>query len=112
MTCCILHNLLLTHDGLDDKWDDRVDDVEMDEDEMQHISNFHLRVADLLRTNAPDRSRIGVHYFNCNTALALESNTTTNTEVIETDMSNYELQQHLSEHFQYLFMNNKIAWRK
>jgi hypothetical protein len=65
--CCILYNVLLHDDHLDDKWDNDDEDDEMDEEELTHIRKLLCRLArdEALR----DKSLVGNYYFNAQVRL-------------------------------------------
>jgi hypothetical protein len=69
----------VTQYSFEARWLDGQMDVEMDEEEIHHISNFHLRENSVLRHDGLDRTHVGVHFFNCNTGVAFASHNVANT---------------------------------
>jgi hypothetical protein len=104
--CCILHNMLLHEDHLDDKWDNDDENDEMDEEELTHIRKFRCRLArdEALR----DKSLVGNYYFNAQ--VRLDTSAPTNTEVRLTDLDYFNFKQYLIVHFKYLFDTNQVTW--
>jgi hypothetical protein len=94
-TCCILHNMILSHDGLDRRcnW--------LEEDgthEANHVFNkFRRRVRSTIRVNAnTDFSRVGSDAFAPNTVPVHMRG------VAEVETTHSELKHKLIEHFRYV----------
>ena len=108
-TCCILHNILLTVDGYDVRWENGVNwegqDGNHEADEMSSIFKRHRnRVAASITT---DFSSIGINAVANNYRIVHGDND--EEEVEETHSS---LKTKLIEHFCYKFRNREIRWLK
>ena len=108
-TCCILHNLLLTVDGLDKRWESDVnwavqDGHHHDEDMYIIFRNHYRRHNDA--TPRTDFSRIGFNAVQLNYRIAHTD------EEEEVEDTHAFLRKKLITHFCFQYQNKKIRWLK
>ena len=106
-TCCILHNMLLTEDGYDRRWENGVNWAGQvgnhEEDEMPAIFRKHY-IRSRNATTTTDFSLIGINAVINNYAI-------THCDIEEEIEPTQEtLRRRLIEHFGYCYQRNQIHW--
>ena len=114
MTCCVLHNMLLTEDGLDERWTEEVENWhtgefdEPDELEIAQMTKVNNRVEAQMNQNKTDESRTGRGNF----GEYQKPNFGTEEVTADDDISNWELKEKLVDHFHIQFRNGNVRWLK
>ena len=108
-TCCILHNILLSDDGFDKRWESDVNWAGQDghhhDEDMYVIFKNHYR-RHLNATPRTDFSLIGIDAVEYNYLIA---HTDVEEEIEDTHAF---LRSKLIDHFNYKYKNKKIRWLK